>query len=187
MSGFDHFGLLAPWYDRMISYNDHEELINWAELPVQGYLLDVGGGTGRVAARLIDFIDGLEIVDVSHRMLKISKEKGLSGTCALGESLPYPQVTFSRILIVDALHHCLEQQAVLADAWRVLAPGGIMIIVEPDYEQLSGKLIRLFEKMIMMDSHFLTDEEIFSLLIKFSNDVVIKHLKGNSWFKVRKQ
>jgi demethylmenaquinone methyltransferase/2-methoxy-6-polyprenyl-1,4-benzoquinol methylase len=186
MPGFDHFGLLAPWYDRIISYNDQAELIKWADLPIPGYLLDVGGGTGRVASGLIDHVDKIEIVDISHGMLKISKKKGLSGTCALGERLPYPDETFARILIIDALHHCLEQQAVLNDAWRVLAPDGLLIIVEPDYDHLAGKLIRMFEKLIMMNSHFLRDNEIYSMLFELSKNVEINHTKGNSWFKVRK-
>lgn len=49
MPGLDHFGLLAPWYDKFIAYSDGDEIKERAELPAAGNLLDIGGGTGRVA------------------------------------------------------------------------------------------------------------------------------------------
>jgi len=186
MPGLDHFGLLAPWYDKIISYKEDEELIKWIGLPLSGDLLDIGGGTGRVASSLVKKVDNLVIVDVSYGMVKMAKNKGFSATCALGEVLPYPDESFERALIVDALHHCSDQEGVIKDVWRVLKPGGFLVIVEPNYDHASGKLIRVFEKLLVMNSKFLSDSAIVSLLRDFSEDVKIKHVKGNSWFKVKK-
>ncbi|MFH2040473.1 MAG: methyltransferase domain-containing protein [Chloroflexota bacterium] len=186
MPGIDHFTILAPWYDRIISYKEDEELIKWAELPITGSLLDVGGGTGRVSRSFIDNVKNLIIIDVSFGMLRIAKEKGLSATCALGELLPYPSDSFGRVLIVDALHHCTNQQEVIRDTWRVLKPEGYLLIVEPNYDHFSGKFIRLFENVLLMKSKFLSDNAIIKLLLDHSKEIKLKHVKGNSWFKVKK-
>lgn len=186
MAGLDHFGLLAPWYDRIIPYHYDDELVSWAELPISGNLLDIGGGTGRVAGALVNLAGNLEIVDVSFKMVRIAKNKGLSASCAYGEAMPYPDGTFTRILIVDALHHCVDQQGVIKDIWRVLKPGGILIIIEPNYAHVAGKLIRVFEKLILMGSKFLSDQAIISLFQNYSDEINIKHVKGNSWFKIKK-
>jgi ubiquinone/menaquinone biosynthesis C-methylase UbiE len=135
---------------------------------------------------MIDKVENLVIADVSYGMVRVAKKKGLSATCALGEVLPFPDSSFGRTLMVDALHHCIEQQGVIRDMWRVLKPGGYLVIVEPNYDHVSGKLIRLFEKILLMKSTFLSDRVIFSLLLDFSDDIQIKHVKGNSWFKVKK-
>ena len=186
MPGIDHFGFLAPWYDRIIKYKEDVEFIKWAALPFSGNLLDIGGGTGRVSRSMIDRVQNLVISDVSFGMLRIAKGKGLSATCALGELLPYPCESFGRVLIVDALHHCVNQREVIEDAWRILKPGGYLLIVEPNYDHSSGKFIRLFENILLMKSKFLPDSAIISLLLDLSTQISIKHMKGNSWFKVKK-
>ena len=186
MPGMDHFGFLAPWYDRIISYKEDEELIEWAELPFPGKLLDIGGGTGRVSRSMINSVGKLIIIDVSFGMLKIAKRKGLIAISAFGELLPYPCESFGRVLIVDTLHHCINQREVLMDSWRVLKPGGCLLIVEPNYDHLSGKLIRVFENILLMKSKFLSDSAIVTLLHELTKEIKIKHVKGNSWFKAKK-
>ncbi|TYC52630.1 class I SAM-dependent methyltransferase [Rhodobacterales bacterium] len=51
--------------------------------------------------------------------------------CALVEddALPFPDLSFDRVMLVHALDHCKDAEAVLKEAWRVLAPGGRLIAV----------------------------------------------------------
>ena len=46
MFGFDHFGFLAPFYDRVISFQNADRLIKAAKLPIQGVIIDAGGASG---------------------------------------------------------------------------------------------------------------------------------------------
>jgi hypothetical protein len=48
----DHFDALAPLYDRLIGPPDLARLRALLDLPTTGWVLDAGGGTGRIAAQL---------------------------------------------------------------------------------------------------------------------------------------
>ena len=48
----DHFGVIAPIYDRLIFPKVNEQLISLLDLSGDEYLLDMGGGTGRVGSLL---------------------------------------------------------------------------------------------------------------------------------------
>jgi demethylmenaquinone methyltransferase/2-methoxy-6-polyprenyl-1,4-benzoquinol methylase len=151
-----HFDFLAPFYDRVIHYADAESMILMADLPVNGRLLDAGGGTGRVAERLKGYANQVIVTDLSYPMLQQAAGKELTTSCAGTEVLPYPGASFERVIMVDALHHVADQQATARELWRVLEPGGRLVIVEPDIDCFPVKVIALFEKLAFMRSHFLS-------------------------------
>ena len=159
---FDHFDVIAPIYAR-VTYSSLDKMRELAALPVKGRLLDVGGGTGRVASALRDFVDEVVIADVSMGMLKQTLRATLKPVCAFSESLPFPSDSFERIVMVDALHHVVHQPATADEMFRVLKPGGRIIIEEPDIRSLGVKLIALAEKLLLMRSHFLSPQQIADL------------------------
>ena len=187
MPKIDHFGIIAPIYEKFMSYSENELMREFAELPVPGHLLDIGGGTGRVSKRLVADIDHIEVVDLSFRMLRFARVKQLNARCASGENLPYPSSTFNRVLIIDALHHFSNQNQVIHEIWRVLEPGGLLIIIEPNLKLLTGKLVAIIERILLMNSKFLFDNSIKNLFVEFNADIQIMHQGVNSWFKVKKK
>jgi ubiquinone/menaquinone biosynthesis C-methylase UbiE len=107
-----HFDFLAPLYDRLIRPPDPEQIRALLDLPASGWVLDAGGGTGRVSALLCPLVERLVVCDLSFAMLSQShnKREGEQGHCivpsqARVERLPFPDGCFSRILVVDAFHH----------------------------------------------------------------------------------
>lgn len=42
--------------------------------------------------------------------------------------LPYPDASFDRVLIIEALSHFIHHERCLREAYRVLAPGGMLVI-----------------------------------------------------------
>ena len=156
----DHFGYLAPIYDRLIGPPDPARLRELLRLPVAGRLLDAGGGTGRVSSQLRLLVDNLGISDFSEQMLRQAQAKGISPTQTRVERLPFPAESFERVLVVDALHHFHHQPAAIRDLIRVLKPGGRLVIEEPDINRFGVKLIALAEKLLLMGSHFHSPAEI---------------------------
>jgi len=160
----DHFDILAPLYDRLIGPPDPAQLRDLLRLPVDGWLLDAGGGTGRVSSQLRPLVDKLVISDFSRQMLKQAQAKQLYPTLARVERLPFPDESFERVLVVDALHHFHYQPAAIQDLIRVLKLGGRLVIEEPDINRFGVKLVALVEKLLLMGSHFHSPTEIQAMV-----------------------
>jgi demethylmenaquinone methyltransferase/2-methoxy-6-polyprenyl-1,4-benzoquinol methylase len=158
---FDHFDFIAPVYHRIGAYSHFETLMKCADLPTSGRLLDAGGGTGRVANALRDHAQQIVLADVSLGMLRFAAASpGLQTAAAISEKLPFPEESFDRIIMVDALHHVIHQADSAREMWRVLKPGGRIVIEEPDIRAFGVKLIAAAEKALLMRSHFLSPADI---------------------------
>lgn len=152
---FDHFGLLAPLYERFIRPPDARWLRELCAFEPDHRLLDVGGGTGRVSQHFRGDVASICILDVSVGMLREALAKG--GFCAGSgavEHLPFHDGAFERIIAIDSFHHFRDHHRAVGELLRVLAPGGRLVIEEPDVRQFAVKLVALGETLTLMRSHF---------------------------------
>ncbi len=185
----DHFGLIAPLYERMMSARDGAQLaarFGFTSVPSRpaGLLLDAGGGTGRVSQGLLAYFERSVVIDESASMLAQARHKpGIWPARSFSEQLPFAENTFDYVLMVDALHHVANQAATAQELWRVCRPGGRIVIEEPDYRSFSVKLLALGEKLLLMRSHFLTPPQIQQL---FSASSRIERDNFNAWVIVDK-
>jgi ubiquinone/menaquinone biosynthesis C-methylase UbiE len=179
----DHFDLIAPIYARA-RYHAVERMRDIAGLPVQGRLLDLGGGTGRVALALRREVDEIVVTDISMGMLKKAPRSTLEPACCSSEDLPFPDDSFERVILVDALHHVLDQAVTAREMLRVLKPGGLLVIEEPDIRTFGVKLIALAEKLLLMRSHFLPPDQIAALFPSASTRIVTEN--STAWIVVEK-
>jgi ubiquinone/menaquinone biosynthesis C-methylase UbiE len=161
---FDHFKYIAPFYDKVFKPGDPEWLTELVELPIDGLLLDAGGGTGRISQFFKDKVRGTILVDLSFEMLQQASGKDrLQTVCSHTEGLPFPSETFSRIIMVDAFHHVCDQEKTAKELWRVLKVDGRLVIEEPDISYFGVKLIAIGEKILGMRSHFIQPSKIETL------------------------
>jgi ubiquinone/menaquinone biosynthesis C-methylase UbiE len=150
----DLFHWIAPLYDRIFRFSDPTRLLTLLEPGPDHWLLDVGGGTGRVTASLVKHVGQTCVIDASAGMLAQARAKGLCVSQGMAERLPFPDGVFGRILIVDAFHHFRDWPCAAAELLRVLRPGGRMVIEEPDIRSGAVKLIALGERLLLMRSRF---------------------------------
>jgi len=183
MPAFDHFAAIAPLYAR-VAYSKVGIMRELAALPVSGRLLDVGGGTGRVSSAIRDLVDEVVIADVSYGMLDKAPRATLQPVCGGSESLPFADSSFERVIMVDALHHVIHHADSAREMFRVLKPGGLLVIEEPDIRTFGVKLIALAEKLLLMRSHFLTPDQIVKLFVDGEKN--IRTEDGTAWVIVRK-
>lgn len=161
----DHFDLLATIYDRIIGPPKTDVLRELLRLPINGRLLDCGGGTGRVASQLRPLVRQLVITDLSQPMLKQAQAKGgIYPMRSHAERLPFADENFDRVLVVDALHHFCDQKKAIGEFIRVLKPKGRLVVEEPDISRFVVKLVALAEKLTLMRSHFHSAVEIENMI-----------------------
>lgn len=152
---FDHFGVLAPFYEWVISPPDPERLAQLLQLQPEHRMLDVGGGTGRVAQHFRGQVRHLCLLDASVGMLAVARDKGGLCTCqGHSEVLPFAPHSFERVLAVDSFHHFRNHPVVVRELVRVLTPGGRMVIEEPNIRYFGVKLVALGEWLALMRSRF---------------------------------
>jgi demethylmenaquinone methyltransferase/2-methoxy-6-polyprenyl-1,4-benzoquinol methylase len=186
MPWLDHFGLLAPLYDRLFRLPDTTHLVELTGLPIGGRLLDVGGGTGRIARSLIGLAGQVVVADESRKMLSHAPTLlELHLATAHAERLPFPTGAFERVIMVDAYHHLQDQDRSLAELVRVCAPGGSVVIEEPDIARPSVWGIALFEQLTLMRSRFRRAEEIAAAFRGLGAETSIRRQDATVWIVAR--
>ncbi len=92
-------------------------------------LLDIGGGTGNYARALKQ--EGWEpvVADRSPGMLARAAEKGLETVEADAQGLPFEASAFDAAMMISMLHHVPDRAAALAEARRILRPGGRLVLM----------------------------------------------------------
>lgn len=89
-------------------------------------ILDVGCGEGSLCRYLASPGRTVTGLDYDASILPSSDE--ISYLRGSGEDLPWPDASFDAVTLVMTLHH-LDRERALAEATRVLAPGGVLIIL----------------------------------------------------------
>ena len=187
MAKFDHFSVIGPIYDRIFGRGSVENLLKLSRFASNQFVLDLGGGTGRVAAAIKPLVQSVVVGDSALGMLKAAQLKDVAVLMTASEFLPAPGQSFDRVIMVDAFHHLADQQLTLKEMWRVLNPGGMIVIEEPDISNFWVKWIAVGEKVLLMRSHFLRPEKIAQMAKQFDEaSVTIKKAKGVAWIIITK-
>jgi ubiquinone/menaquinone biosynthesis C-methylase UbiE len=187
MKSFNHFDILAPYYDRFIKPKGDERFGVMCRLPANGLMLDAGGGTGNKSHHLAGLITRIIIADSSFGMLKeASAKESLVPVCSETEQLPFSDQSFARVIMVDALHHVANHRTTISELWRVLQPGGWIVIEEPDIRTPPVKIMAVIEKLALMRSHFLSPQRIADAFEYQDAEVGIVSENNTAWVVIHK-
>ena len=133
------FGQLAPRYDELRPADEEwwetvELLVRLGDLRGRR-VLDVGCGTGRLLAALVErFACKAWGVDTSPEMLAVARTRlprGVALREAPGERLPFRDGWFERVTMTLVAHH-LDRPRGFAEARRVLGDGGRLALLTFD-------------------------------------------------------
>lgn len=159
-----HFEWFAPVYDLVMPAADtatFERAFDRATRPIDR-VLDVGGGTGR-AARALSSPERI-VVDPASGMLTRARRHDLAAVRGDGSRLPVRAESVDAVTIVDALHHIADRRGALAEAYRALRPGGVVVIFDFDPSTLRGRLLTLAEQLVLFDSTFAPPDVLCEML-----------------------
>ncbi|HEV3168321.1 MAG TPA: class I SAM-dependent methyltransferase [Isosphaeraceae bacterium] len=104
-----------------------------------GPILDLGCGSGSFLAALGARTEGVVGLDIAMRWLLVARkrldEEGLDSVrlvCGCAERLPLKGQSVAAIVAGDVIEHVGNQAATLAEAHRVLMPGGRLVMASPN-------------------------------------------------------
>jgi len=159
-------GLHRLWKDAMVAALNPRKDASYK-------VLDVAGGTGDIAFRIVEASKRLAhatVLDINGSMLGVGAEraqkKGLSDNLtfveANAEELPFEDNSFDAYTIAFGIRNVPHIDVALREAYRVLKRGGRLLVLEFSdvqmplldrfYEQWSFKAIPQFGKMITGDA-----------------------------------
>lgn len=135
------FDSVAPRYDLMndlMSGGLHRlwksTLIDWLAPRRHERFIDVAGGTGDIAGRIADRVGAgaVTVCDINFTMLAKGRDRmidrgllaGVAWACGDAERLPFPDAAFDAYTIAFGLRNVTRIDVALAEARRVLKPGG---------------------------------------------------------------
>lgn len=132
-SALEHFGKLC-------------ESRGW-RFPGRGSVLDVGCGCGLEAVALAGKYDTVfalnpamdEMTVATKAVQESGKQRKVKLFAAFAENLPFPDKTFNLIYCCDVIEHVIDYTKVLAECYRVLLPGGVLVFTSPNRFNLFTK------------------------------------------------
>lgn len=157
-----HVSRYESWFEQNKTVYESELRAVREMLPRGGTGLEVGVGSGRFAAPLgIRF--GLE---PSSGMIKLARSRGIQTAAGVAENLPFRGECVDFILMVTVVCFLNNPGAAFKEAYRVLKPGGSLIIGFIDGgSPLGRKYRRRKEKSVFYrEAEFFGVDEVVSLL-----------------------
>jgi len=150
------------WFDRYpLAYESEIRAIREL-LPQSGEGLEVGVGTGRFAVPL-----GVRVgVEPSRAMGQLAIERGVEVKFGVGEDLPYEDGRFAYLLLIVTVCFLDDVYLSLREAYRVLQPGGFVLIGFIDRVSPLGRTYEQHreDNVFYREATFLSTEEVLFYL-----------------------
>jgi len=187
----------APWWDDAGFWHGLHTLLDPVRLPffrtalavhatAPPSLLDIGSGGGFVASGLREAAR-VTAIDISATAVVEARNAGVHRVAvADAQRLPFADGSFQAAVCSEVLEHVEDPGRVIAEAARVLAPGGILLFSTPNRTRWSRFVLidlaqrwwptRLLPHDLHVWERFVTEAELQTHLA--ANDLVIRRLSG---------
>lgn len=125
---YDYRAFDSPiWLQRYWQRARHRIILGYLERRAE--VLDIGCGSSRIILELEAAV-GLDILQNKLRWLRPRHRLLVRGSC---EKLPFRDGSFAATINSEVVEHVPDTPELWTEMWRVLQPGGILIIGTPDY------------------------------------------------------
>ncbi len=173
------FASVAPRYDLMndlMSLGIHrcwkQFTLSLAQARPGEIVLDLAGGTGDLALKLAEKVaptGQVVLADINASMLQVGRERLFNQGILVhyaqvnAEQLPFADASFDLITLAFGLRNVTDKEAALHSLFRVLKPGGRLLILEfselkikplkPLYDWYSFNILPKLGQLIAKDAH----------------------------------
>lgn len=99
--------------------------------------LDIGCGNGKFTRLLASLFRSVAGIDVKARKIEEAQQAARDAGLAIdfrtasADAIPFPDASFDVVAFSNSLHHMPDPRRALAEAARVLRPGGWLYVMEP--------------------------------------------------------
>jgi len=133
-----------------VALRDLERLIDGAK-PANPVVLDAGCGQGQSLRPLYEHVAPARLIGVDSEPQGVglaareAKREGLSVDLRAGDlaALELPEGSIDVVFCHQTFHHLTRQQEALAEFYRVLKPGGLLLFAESTRAYIESWIIRL--------------------------------------------
>ncbi|MCM1991852.1 class I SAM-dependent methyltransferase [Oceanirhabdus seepicola] len=158
-----------------------DEIKEIAKLKSTEKVLDIGAGTGYIAAQLMNSCEEIHLLDESNEMLSHAPDcKKLIKVIGDALNIPYEDDYFDAIILSDVLHHIKDQDTLMKECYRVLKPSGRIVVHDFHRKYLKTKLLGMFETCLFGKLYYRTIEETSELLEK--SNFKIKEINHKGYY-----
>jgi len=170
-----HFDEIAAEYDESLPAHVVEHYLRKrtafirAHVPAGARILDVGCGTGVLAARVQAAGYRVSGVEPSEGMLKVLRQRtpSLHAVRGSGAAVPFADGQFDLAYCVAVMHHIAEPamvQRTVAEMVRVVRPGGLVLIWDHNPRNPYWKLLMARVPQDTGDERLVPEEEFLTAL-----------------------
>ena len=123
---------LEESYRRLV-LRDHVSFVTGAIRPTDGVVLDVGCGGALFGRLLSDRGYRVLGLDYSHQAARVAwRDNGVPVVASVFSAAPFPENSFAAVTMFHVLEHLYDPGSYLETAWRLLRPGGRLILQVPN-------------------------------------------------------
>lgn len=125
----------ADLYKKMMYSTRVDIAMRMMDISPSDNILEIGCGEGYYTKRLLEKTKNVTATDISENFLSRTKANtGNRAKCYLAcpaEKVPFPSETFDKIFMSEVIEHLLDWRSGMNEAYRILKPGGIIVISTP--------------------------------------------------------
>lgn len=173
--------LIAP-FERVLFGGGRE----WVCSRAQGEVLEIAAGTGR---NLPFYPEGVRLtaVELSPGMLEIARrraqELGVQAELRVGDAhdLPFPDASFDTVVATLALCTIPDDSRAVAEAARVLRPGGLLLLLEHVRSPILP--VRILQRAFNPLTVLIENDHLIREPLRHIQDagLVVEHLERSKW------
>lgn len=154
------FSLVAKFYDKIVPKSNIENVLEMLPLDKNSLIMDLGGGTGRIALSLSNYTNECLVLDSSLNMLEQAKKKSKKLLLINGDGclLPLKDNSMNQIILNNTLHHVDKHSYLLAEMYRIMKKEGILIIRDLNPAKWRNRIIIFLESLFFRCTFFKIDE-----------------------------
>ncbi len=185
------FDIIAPLYEKTHfgARKTFDTIESLAHFKPSDTVLDLGGGTGRIAQFLIHKVSSVIVIDASEKMIEQCKKIHPELHCmhADAENVPLADNSVDKIILVHSFHHFQNQKLVIKEMKRMLANNGEIIMEEFNPQKIGGMFVAFIEDMLRMKSTFYHPQSLAALFSSNGFEVQIFNAERRVYYLMGKK